>query len=115
MIDERLDLKLFQELKDSSLPSENDSLEELISKKDIYDINPNTNYALLKKSIELSHKNLEKYFYEYNQTLTFHQRQDIIEKIRDTEIGGIIEKRIGLTKESFMEKYFKIIYNLKIY
>ena len=31
-------LKLFQDLKDSSLPNPEDSLEELIKKKDIYDI-----------------------------------------------------------------------------
>ena len=84
MGDIRQDLLLFQELKDSSLPETTDTLEELISKKDIYDINPNTNYAILKKSLEESQETFENIFIDYNQTLTFHQRHEIMGKIKNT-------------------------------
>ena len=106
-------LKLFQDLKDSSLPSQEDSLEELIKKKDIYDINPNTNYALLHQSIKLSHKDLIKNFYHYNQALNFSQRQDIIKKLKNTDAGKLIINEIGLSKESYMEKYFNLLNELK--
>ena len=113
MGDIRQDLQLFQELKDSSLPETTDTLEELISKKDIYDINPNTNYAILEKSLKESQQNFKNIFIDYNQTLTFHQRQEIIGKIKNTEVGKIISEKIGLSNESFMEKYFNILNELK--
>ena len=107
------ELKCFQDLKNLSLPSPEDSLEDLIKKKDIYDINPNTNYSLLSRLIELSHEDLVKNFYEYNQTLTFFQRKDIIDKLENTYAGKIIAKKIGLSKESYIEKYFSILNELK--
>lgn len=106
-------LKLFQDLKDSSLPNPEDSLEELIKKKDIYDINPNTNYALRLQYIKLFHKDLVKNFYLYNQTLTFAQRQDIIKKLENTNAGKLITNEIVLSKESYIEKYFNILNELK--
>ena len=113
MEDIRQNLQLFQELKDSSLPEIADTLEELISKKDIYDINPNTNYAILEKSLKESQEKFQNFFLDYNQTLTFNQRQEIIGKIKDTEVGKKISEKIGLSNESFMEKYFNILNKLK--
>jgi len=85
----------------------------LIKKKDIYDINPNTNYELLLQCIKLSHKDLVKNFYHYNQTLTFAQRQDNIKKLENTDAGKLIINEIGLSKESYIEKYFNILNELK--
>ena len=109
-------LKLFQELKDSSLPEENDSLDDLISKKDIYDINQNPNYTILDKSIQLSLENLLQNLYYNNQILTnLLSKTRYYRKIKFTEKGKKINKRIVLTKESFMEKYFNILNELKIF
>ena len=108
------ELKTFQELKDLSLPCPKDNLDDLIKKKNIFDINPNTNYELLSQLISSSsYKNIVQNFYEYNQTLTFSQRQDIIKKLENTEAGNIIAKDIGLSKESYMEKYFSILNELR--
>ena len=92
-------LKLFQELKDSSLPEENDSLDDLISKKDIYDINQNPNYTILDKSIQLSLENLSQNLYYNNQTLTnLLSKTRYYRKIKNTEKGKKIKKRIVLQK-----------------
>ena len=109
------ELKSFQELKDSSLPLPEDNLKDLIKKKNIYDINPNTNYELLIKFISSSSSNedIVQNFYDYNQTLTFSQRQNIIKKLENTEAGKLIAKDIGLSKESYVEKYFTILNELR--
>ena len=108
------ELKTFQELKDLSLPCPKDNLDDLIKKKNIFDINPNTNYELLSQLISSSsYENIVQNFYDYNQTLTFSQRQDIIKKLENTEAGNIIAKDIGLSKESYMEKYFSILNELR--
>ena len=108
------ELKTFQELKDLSLPCPKDNLDDLIKKKNIFDINPNTNYELLTQLISSSsYEDLVQNFYDYNQTLTFSQRQNIIKKLENTEAGKIIAKDIGLSKESYMEKYFSILNELR--
>ena len=108
------ELKTFKELKDLSLPCPKDNLDDLIKKKNIFDINPNTNYELLSQLISSSsYENIVQNFYDYNQTLTFSQRQDIIKKLENTEAGNIIAKDIGLSKESYMEKYFSILNELR--
>lgn len=111
----RESLKLFQELKDSSLPQGNDSLDDLIKKRDVYDINPNTNYYILDKSIDESNEQLMNNFLYYNQTLTFSQRKLIISKLLKTDVGEILNKRKGLGFESFMEKYFDLLKYLNEY
>lgn len=108
------ELKTFQQLKDLSLPCPKDNLDDLIKKKNIFDINPNTNYELLTQLINSSsYEDLVQNFYDYNQTLTFSQRQNIIKKLENTEAGKIIAKEIGLSKESYMEKYFSILNELR--
>jgi hypothetical protein len=52
-------------------------------------------------------------FYYYNQTLTFSQRNIIINKLLNTKEGKIIEKKIGLNNKSFLEKYFELLYEMK--
>ena len=102
-MDSREKLKLFQDLKDEYLPHPKDDIDKLLLKKDMLDINPNTNYALLKKSIIKSHGDLLTNFYNYNQTLTFTQRQDILNEIENTDAGNAIKDSIGLSKESFFK------------
>ena len=67
-MDERDELQLFQELKDNSQPANEDTLDELINKKDKYDINPNTNYAILDHLIKSNDPKLEQFFYDYIQS-----------------------------------------------
>ena len=112
-MDTRDKLQLFQDLKNSSLPNASDGLDELLEKKDIFDINPNTNYEILKKSINSYHKDLLKNFYSYNQTLTFSQRQDIIKKLKKTDAFNSIQETIGLSEESFFQKYFMLLKDLQ--
>ena len=109
------ELKLFQELKDSSLPYKDDSLDDLIDKREIYDINPNLNYQLLEKSIETNDMNDEDLvdnFLNYNQTLTFKKRKNIISKIKKTCAGKLIEETTGLNEKSYMEIYFNLLNDL---
>ena len=113
-MDERDELQLFQYLKDNSQPANEDTLDELINKKDKYDINPNTNYAILDHLIKSNGPKLEQFFYDYNQTLTFSQRKDIILRLQKTDIGKKIDNQIGLKKiESFKEKYFQSLNELQ--
>ena len=112
-MDSREKLKLFQDLKDEYFPHPKDDIDKLLLKKDMYDINPNTNYALLKKSIIKSHGDLLTNFYNYNQTLTFTQRQAILNEIENTDAGNTIKNSIGLSKESFFQKYFMALNDLK--
>ena len=66
---ERDELKLFQEIKDKYEPENRDSLDELIKKKDKYDINPNTNYAIFDLAIKSNEPKLEELFYDYNPAI----------------------------------------------
>ena len=112
-MDTREKLKLFQDLKDKYLPAPKDDIDTLLVKKDMFDINPNTNFDLLYKSIISSHEDVLKNFYNYNQTLTFSQRQIILNELNNTKAGYLIGESIGLSKESFFQKYFMALNDLK--
>ena len=120
----REELKLYQELKEIALPSSGDTLNELLKKKDIYDINPNTNFKIMKKYIEfdddekiMEEDNFDEQFTNfylyYNQTLTFNQKSEIINKIKTNNKGELIKKLIGFNEKSNMENYFDILNILK--
>ena len=109
------DLKLFQELKDLSIPKTKDNLDSLLKKREIYDINPNTNYEMLAKALEINN-NFEDIFLKYNQTLTFSQRKEIISRIEGTELEKSFIQRFGpLYKKSYVEQYFAFLKELKDY
>ena len=114
--------KLFQELKDDSIKLPDDTLEDLESKAKIYDINPNTNYQIIKFLLEIENKNEEDInkilFFYFNkiQTLCLNDRKDIIKKINQDNnkiIKEKIKKWIELNEKSFIESYFIIIKKLK--
>jgi hypothetical protein len=109
---EKKELKTYQELKNESLPGFDDNLDELLKKRDKFDINPNTNFQIMKKLIEVADENLKQNYINYNQTLTFEQRKEIIEKIKTTNSTKSIETEIELNVESFMSRYFKLLKNL---
>ena len=118
----REELKLYQELKDISLPSSKDSLDELLKKKDIYDINPNTNFEILQKYIDEDNMEIDNYdeqfknFYlNYIQTLTFNQKNEIIKKIKNNDKGKLIESTIGFNEKSNIENYFDILNIMKTF
>ena len=121
----RKELYLYQELKNNSLPSSEDSLTELLKKKDIFDINPNTNFEIMKKYIGEGdeEKSMEEddfdeqfknFYLNYIQTLTFQQKIEIINKIKGNNKGDLVEEEIGLNEKSNMENYFDILNNLKL-
>ena len=119
-MESREELKLYQELKDISLPSSKDSLDELLKKKDIYDINPNTNFEILQKYIDEDNMEIDNYdeqfknFYlNYIQTLTFNQKNEIIKKIKNNDKGKLIESTIGFNEKSNIENYFDILNTMK--
>ena len=114
--------KLFQELKDDSIKLPDDTLEDLESKAKIYDINPNTNYQIIKFLLEIENKNEKDInkilFFYFNkiQTLCLNDRKDIIKKINQDNnkiIKEKIKKWIELNEKSFIESYFIIIKKLK--
>ena len=109
-------LDLFQELKDSSLPKTEDDLEKLLNKKDIYDINPNTNFEILKKALQRTPEYFKNIFLTYIQTLTLKKRNEIISKMKGTEAEKLIVAQFGsLDKTSYLNKYFTILRELNDY
>jgi len=116
MAEPRRQLKLFQELKDESMPSLNDTIEDLESKVEIFDINPNINYQLIK--LYLENKKNDKcatFFFNKIQTLCFNKKKEIIEKIyqdENKEIKASLTSNIKLNDKSFIEIYFLILKKL---
>ena len=115
-MDFKQQLDLFQELKDSSLPKTEDDLEKLLNKKDIYDINPNTNFEILKKALQRTPEYFKNIFLTYIQTLTLKKRNEIISKMKGTEAEKLIVAQFGsLDKTSYLNKYFTILRELNDY
>ena len=118
-MESRKELKLYQELKNISLPSSEDNLDDLLIKKDIYDINPNTNFEIMKKYIvKFEEQNIKQddlddqfknFYLNNNQTLTYKQKVQIINKIKSNNKGELIKNIIGFNEKSNMENYFDIL------
>ena len=120
MEEPRKQLKLFQELKDESIHLVNDTIEDLESKAEIFDINPNTNYQLIKLYLEnKNNDNFTTFYLNKIQTLCFDQKKEIIEKINQDENKEIktgILNWININDKSFFKSYFLILKELlKIY
>ena len=116
MEEPRKQLKLFQELKDESIHLVNDTIEDLESKAEIFDINPNTNYQLIKLYLEnKNNDNFTTFYLNKIQTLCFDQKKEIIEKINQDENKEIktgILNWININDKSFFKSYFLILKEL---
>ena len=120
-IAEDYELKLFAELYEESIIKGNEGLENLKNKAKKYDINPDLNYAIMKKI--LNKKNMNKndinsfydFYRNYIQTLFYDQKKDIIDEINKTKNKKLkekITKIFKLNKKSFVDSYFDIMKKL---
>jgi len=117
-IAEDYELKLFAQLYEGSEIKGNQRLETLKNKAKKYDINPNLNYAIMKRLLNKKKKNKDdinsfyNFYRNYIQTLFYDQKEDIINEINkkiNKELKQRITKMFKLNKKSFVDSYFDII------
>ena len=110
-MEQRKELELYQELKDKAYSIEGDSIQELMKKKNIYDIDPIINYNLLKSLLENDNDDFINHYLSSIQTLTFNQKLDINKKLKNhPSIEAGIKTEIGIiNNNSYIDNYFSIL------
>ena len=106
----RIELKLFQELKDKAYSVKDNSIEGLTNQNIIYDIDPIINYNLLNSLLQKEENEFIKKYFSLIQTLTFKQKISLNEELlKHPILINSIEKNININNKSYIESYFLIL------
>ena len=121
MEDKLSQLKLYSQLYESSKQKTNEGLDKLKKRMENYDINPDLNYRIMKKMLDKKKFTAEdindfyQFYINYNQTLFYGQKLDIIDELskkKNSKIQNKITEKINLNELSFIDGYFDIIKEL---
>ena len=103
------DLKLFQELKDEAYLNDDNSLQSLKNKNNIYDIDPKINYNLLNKLLENNNSDFIINYFNLIQTLTLKQKIELNKRLKNyPSLENKIKESIEINNKSYIDQYFSV-------